>query len=204
MERGVQYNYLLMNRFVRYWERYGFTFDDDLLAALYRHGRLQRYRRQEAICSPAMPVRGSFFVLSGIIEVQQEVLEQMLRPVDFIFPYQAFVGTKHLYTERYSACSYVCTKSADILQIDNRTLIRLSEQHRTLSEILHILKQRMIDRQQLLIELLRPTDKYQRFLFLQRNMPQWCETLPSRTLSEFLGVSRSTYFNYKKRWLWEK
>ena len=192
-----------MNRFVRYWERYGFDFGEEVITCLYKRASLYRFHKGDTVCSPAMPSRRSYFILSGAVQVQKQMPNGQLRPVDFILPYQSFTGTVHLYKRSYSGYGYTCMKHSDILQIDNLTLMELARQYRTISDILHILKQRVIDRQQLHIELLQQPDKYQQFVFLQQYMSHWCQILSSDMLADFLHISRSTYFNYKKRWLLE-
>lgn len=190
-----------MNRFITYWKTYGCDFGEKLLGLIYTHAKVYSYQKGSVVCGPALPSRHCYFVLSGALEAQKLMKDQSLRIVDFILPHQSFTGTVHLHTPKSSDRSYTCIKPSEILQIDNTALKVLAHENRTISEILHILKQRMINRQQLHIDLLQQSGKYQQFVFLQKEMADLCQQLPSHLLADFLGIARSTYFNYKKRWI---
>ena len=198
---GIQSTPIDMNRFIDYWQMYGLHFDEQLRREIGTAARIYRVMRKELIAGFPMRPRW-FFVLSGSMVGEYTIENSRIKC--FLLPFQSFSNTAHLYTRRSADLCFTTLRACELFSMDNATLLRLKKTHPTVSDLLHILKQRQIDQLNLHIEMLQQADAYARFCFLQDKMAELCDQVPNEYLQRFLGISNGTFYTYKHRYLLEK
>lgn len=192
-----------MERFFAHYRRH-IPLPDQAVAYLAEHGQVRRYAKGDFFMRPDERMPYWCMVLEGLAcgytidEAGQRRIRWFARPM------QGFAGVRHLYSPSKSGHYIRFLENTKLYRIPALRMREAKERFAEVSELLHILKQQYIDRQDNLVEVLQHPTAYGRYVAFRANFPEIATRVNAKAQSDFINVRRSKLFEARKQWLLTK
>ena len=193
----------IMNRFIKHFSR-RITFSASVEAFLQQHGQVVTYDRLAYFMSPEIRMPYWCVVLEGLA-YGYTLGENGQRHIHwFSTEMQGFTGVRHLYTPRQAEHYIQFSEVTTLLCIPALRMREGKERFPEVNELLHIMKQQYIDRQDKLVRLLQQTFAYDRYVRFLTDFPGLAKRLTPEQQMDFINIARPTYFRVQKQYLTDK
>ena len=189
-----------MNRFIDYFRR-RVALTDAAEQFLRQHSRVQVYDRLNHFLTPEVRAPYWCVVLEGVACGYTLDADGQRRIHWFATEMQGFTGVRHLYTPRPAEHYIQFIEVSVMLQIPALRMREGKERFAEVSEVLHVMKQQYIDRQDKLVEVLQQPSTYRRFAAFMQHFPELAWRVPPDRQMDFINVGHSQFFDARKRWL---
>ncbi|GGG96541.1 hypothetical protein GCM10007415_34680 [Parapedobacter pyrenivorans] len=197
MHNAINFPHQLTNmeRFFTY-SRQWVAMEEKARGYLLNHSQIRSYRAGTDFTTAGDARPFWCFVLSGLVvgvehlASGRQIYNWLVRPGEY------FTGTMHLFTGRPHTASIHFLRDTQLLLIP-AAIMQYAQQHfLSISELLHVLKQRRMQRQEeLLLLVLKPTNS--RYAVFRIHMHELFALLDEKEQIAYLHMSRSQYFTAK-------
>ncbi len=184
-----------MDRLLSFWRKH-FPVEEDALRYLQPHIRLRQFAAGDYFMFPGESRQYWCFVLSGATAGVQ-LLPDGRRCYPWVaLPGRYFTGTAHPFTGRAAPLPVVFLKNTCVLMVP-ATHLRYAQQHFiSVSELIHVLKEQRIQRQEVKLALLM-LNTTERYACFRQWLPDVAAALKEEEQIRFLHMSRSCFFTAK-------
>lgn len=189
-----------MNRFIDYFRR-RVPLTSAAERFLRQHGRVQAYDRHNHFLTPEVRAPYWCVVLDGLACGYTLGEDGQRRICWFATEMQGFAGVRHLYTPRPAGHYIQFIEVSKVLCIPALRMREGKERFAEVSEMLHVMKQHYIDRQDKLVEVLQQPSTYGRFTSFMENFPELAWRADPDQQMDFINIRHSQFFEARKRWL---
>lgn len=189
-----------MERLLDYWRRYT-AVSAEACRFVISHGLIEHHPAGEHFMHPDQRKPYWCLVLEGlacgyVLDANSKRYIQW-----FAEPMHGFTGARHLYTPRKAGHYILFLDHSTILRLPASQMRTAKERFPEVSELLHVLKQQYIDRQDAHISILQQPSAYERYDQFRQHFPDLASRLPTDVQMDFINVSRSHFFAIQNRWL---
>jgi hypothetical protein len=187
-----------MERFYRYWKKH-IEPEPAAWDYLRSHARVKSYQMGThfVVAKDARPYW--CFVLSGLIAAV-ELLPHNREVYTWVAETNGyFTGTGHLFTNRAPDFNIRFLRSSQLLLVPLGIMRQAQQRYLSVSELLHVLKQQRIKRQETML-LLSLMNTELRYALFRKLMPSLHAQLDDREQITFLHMSRSQFYQAKSLW----
>jgi len=192
-----------MNRFIEYIDRH-ISLSTPAEVFLRQHGRVLTFDRLAHFMTPEIRMPYWCVVLEGLA-YGYTLNESGQRNIHwFAAEMQGFAGVRHLYTPRPAEHFIQFSEVTSLLCIPALRMREGKERFSKVNELLHIMKQQYIDRQDKLVRLLQQTFAYDRYVRFLTDFPGLAKRLTPEQQMDFINIARPTYFRVQKQYLTDK
>lgn len=132
------------------------------------------------------------------------VLEKSDHPTEHpmvCLTHAGFTGLRHLYTPRKSGHYIQFVRDSILLRIPALRMREAKERFAGVSELLHVLKQQYIDRNDLLRNVLQHAQAYDRYATFMESFPELALITNPDQQADFINIGRTRFFHVRKEWL---
>ncbi|WP_262249115.1 Crp/Fnr family transcriptional regulator [Parapedobacter soli] len=192
-----------MNRFISYI-RHRIPLPAEAEAFLWQHGRVMAYDRLNHFLTPQVRAPYWCVVLEGMAYGYTLDKDGQRYIHWFAMEMQGFTGVRHLYTPNPGLHYVQFAEVSRILRIPALKMREGKERFPELSELLHVMKQQYIDRQDKLVEVLQQESAYKRYTKFLAAFPALADRMTPDQTMDFINIARPTYYRVLKRYLDER
>lgn len=189
-----------MDELMTFWKRHT-RITQEAEQYLVQHGRLETYRPQEHFMRPHQRKPYWCLVLEGLACGYTIDADGRRHIHWFAEPMQGFAGVRHLYTPRKSEHYVQFLTESRILAVPASTMRTAKERFPEVSELLHVLKQQHINRQDAHIQILQQTSAYGRYEEFRKHFPQLTEWTTSGQQADFISIGLRSLQRAKAQYL---
>jgi len=192
-------NTYTMNRFIDYFRR-RVPLTDAAERFLRQHSRVQVYDRLNHFLTPEVRAPYWCVVLEGVACGYTLDADGQRRIHWFATEMQGFAGVRHLYTPRPAGHYIQFIEVSRVLCIPALRMREAKERFAEVSEVLHVMKQQYIDRQDKLVEVLQQESAYKRYTMFLATFPELAKRTAPEQEMDFINIARPTYYRVLKRY----
>lgn len=188
-----------MNRFIDYFRR-RLPLSAQAEAFLRKHGRVHVYDRLAHFITPEVRMPYWCAVLDGLAFGYTLGANGQRRIHWFAAEMQGFAGVRHLYTPEQAGHYVQFAEVTTILRIRASRMREGKEHFTEVSELLHMMNQRHMERQDKLVQVLQHQSAYNRYVSFLTSFPELAtRTIPEQQM-DFINIARPTYYRVLKRY----
>jgi len=122
----------------------------------------------------------------------------------FALPYQGFIGTRHLYTEAAQPLYIRFIQPTQLLLLSAFKAREGKEHFKELSELMHVLKQQFIKRNNKLIRILQEPDLDKRYASFVSEFPKIERATTAAQQMAFINMANGSFYRAKNHYLHHK
>ncbi len=189
-----------MNRFIDHF-RQRVPLSAGAEAFIRQHSRLLVYDRLAHFTIPGIRTPYWCVVLQGLAYGYTLDGRGERRIHWFATEMQGFAGVRHLYTPRQAGHYIQFPEVSTVLRIPALRMREGKETFSEINELMHIMKQQYIDRQDRLVQVLQQALAYNRFASFMSLFPELAARTSPEHQMDFINVSRPTYYRVQQQWL---
>lgn len=168
---------------------------------LAQHSRIMSYAKQEFFMLPDERMPYWCMMLEGLACGYTLDRKGQRRIHWFALPNQGFTGVRHLYTPRQPGHYIQFLQDSAILRIPALRMREAQERFEEVSNLLHILKQQYIDRNDHLKTVLHQSTAYMRYARFVELFPELVFITTPEQQADFINIGRARLFHVRKEWL---
>ncbi|MGK6351580.1 Crp/Fnr family transcriptional regulator [Parapedobacter sp. DT-150] len=187
-----------MERFYTYWKKH-FQPEQAAWEYLQEHARVRSYATGSYFMLAKDVQPYWCFVLNGLVAALELLPGNKAAYAWVVDANRYFTGTRHLFTTHAPDFHIQFLRPTQLLLIPVAVMRQAQQHFMSVSELLHVLKQQRIKRQETML-LLALANTVQRYALFRTLLPDLYAQLNEHQQIAFLHMSRSQFYRAKAAW----
>ena len=189
-----------MQRFIQHWRRYT-SVSKDALRYLHQHAKVLHFMVGDHFMQ-ANERRYYWCIMLEGLAVGYTLYKDGHRRIRWFAPPMVdFTGTRHLHTTRKTNTAIQFILPTALLCIPTARWRAAEHRYREVTDLMHILKQRRIDQQRALIEVLQEPYADLRFEDFMANFTLFAQQTSAGDHMDFISLGNGSYYRAKNRYI---